>query len=295
MDRHSAYVALSRHREGVQLHYGRDDFADQRQLTRTLNRERAKDMASDYPMVRDRDAEARAFADRRGLAGEIRLGETLRTPRRGMFDGLKLPTELAKGTERPPARADRVEDRAFARALERTSRSAEAVLQARASGRPVLEHQKVALERATQALDRIRPGATRDLAAAMQRDRALLFEAAAGRSGPLLDAMAQEARMRADPALRADRFVERWRQLSQDRERLYRADDMAGREKAGKEMAGMAKSLERDPQVESILRGRTRELGLEIGMNRARVMGGGELGRQLAHELGIDRDRGLGR
>ena len=168
-------------------------------------------------------------------------------------------------------------------------------MQARASGRPVLEHQKVALERATQGLDRIRPGAARDLSAAMQRDPALLREAAAGRSGPLLDAMAQEARMRADPALRADRFVERWRQLSQDRERLYRADDMAGREKAGKEMAGMAKSLERDPQVESILCGRTRELGLEIGMNRARVMGGGELGRQLAHELGIDRDRGLGR
>src|SRR3546814_9680799 len=48
MDRHSAYVALSRHRDGVQLHYGRDDFADDRQLTRTLGRERAKDMASDY-------------------------------------------------------------------------------------------------------------------------------------------------------------------------------------------------------------------------------------------------------
>lgn len=43
---------------------------------------------------------------------------------------------------------------------------------------------------------------------------------------------------------------------------------MAGREKAGKEMAGMAKSLERDPQVESILRGRVRELGLEIGKRR---------------------------
>ena len=31
----------------------------------------------------------------------------------------------------------------------------------------------------------------------------------------------------------------------------------------------MAKSLERDPQVESILRNRTRELGLEIGMERS--------------------------
>src|SRR3546814_4138409 len=61
MDRHSAYVALSRHRDGVQLHYGRDDFGDDRRLVRTLSRERAKDMASDYG--RDRDAEIRAFAD----------------------------------------------------------------------------------------------------------------------------------------------------------------------------------------------------------------------------------------
>lgn len=211
-------------------------------------------------------------------------------PRRGMFDGLKLSAEPAKGAERPAARADRGEDRDYARAVERASRSAEAVLQARASGGPVLEHQKVALERTTQALDQIRPGASRDMASAMRRDPALLREAAAGRSGPMIAAMGHEARVRADPNLRADRFVERWQELRQDRERLYRAGDMAGREKAGKEMADMAKSLERDPQVESILRGRTRELGLEMGKDRGR-----DLGRQMTHELGIDRDRGLSR
>ena len=111
----------------------------------------------------------------------------------------------------------------------------------------------------------------------------------------MIAAMAHEAKVRADPALRADRFVERWQQLSQDRDRLYRAGDMTGREKAGKEMAGMAKSLERDPQVESILRDRTRELGLEMGMNRSRDMGRGDLGRQLTRDLGIGRDRGLSR
>src|SRR3546814_8271013 len=73
MDRQSAYVAVSRHRDGVKLHYGRDDFGDDRRLVRTLSRERAKDMASDYG--RDRDAEIRAFADRRGLSGETRLPE----------------------------------------------------------------------------------------------------------------------------------------------------------------------------------------------------------------------------
>ncbi len=48
LDAHSTYVALSRHRAGTALHYGRDDFADESQLRRTLSREHPKDMAMDY-------------------------------------------------------------------------------------------------------------------------------------------------------------------------------------------------------------------------------------------------------
>ncbi len=48
LDAHSSYVALSRHRNDTALHYGRDDFADEAQLRRTLARERPKDMALDY-------------------------------------------------------------------------------------------------------------------------------------------------------------------------------------------------------------------------------------------------------
>uniref|UniRef100_UPI000ABC42CA AAA family ATPase n=1 Tax=Sphingobium phenoxybenzoativorans TaxID=1592790 RepID=UPI000ABC42CA len=48
LDAHSSYVALSRHREGTAVHYGRDDFADEAALRRTLARERPKDMALDY-------------------------------------------------------------------------------------------------------------------------------------------------------------------------------------------------------------------------------------------------------
>ena len=81
MDRHSAYVGLTRHRDGVQFHYGRDDFADQSKLVRTLSRERTKDMASDYPLP---DAAARGFAERR----EFRFGEVARdmvTKARGLL------------------------------------------------------------------------------------------------------------------------------------------------------------------------------------------------------------------
>jgi Ti-type conjugative transfer relaxase TraA len=61
LDRHAAYVALSRHRDSVDLHYGQDDFADRDSLVRTLSRERSKDMAGDY---------TRTFGDRREIRRE---------------------------------------------------------------------------------------------------------------------------------------------------------------------------------------------------------------------------------
>jgi len=71
MDRHAAYVALTRHREGVSLHYGRDEFSDGRQLARALGRERAKDTSLDYSGPGQGGDElartAAAFAERRGL------------------------------------------------------------------------------------------------------------------------------------------------------------------------------------------------------------------------------------
>jgi ATP-dependent exoDNAse (exonuclease V) alpha subunit len=48
LDAHGAYVSLSRHRSRLSLHYGRNDFADEAALARTLSRERPKDMALDY-------------------------------------------------------------------------------------------------------------------------------------------------------------------------------------------------------------------------------------------------------
>jgi hypothetical protein len=92
MDRHSSYVGMTRHRDDVQLHYGRDDFADQGRLARVLSRDRSKDMAGDYAPERNEQDHARAFADRR----EIRfpelarqMVEKVRDKARGMFDGFR--------------------------------------------------------------------------------------------------------------------------------------------------------------------------------------------------------------
>ncbi len=69
MDAHASYVALSRHRDGMDLHYGRDDFAGQDQLTRTLSRDRAKDMATDY----ERTDPVQSYAERRGITFRERV------------------------------------------------------------------------------------------------------------------------------------------------------------------------------------------------------------------------------
>ena len=96
MDAHGSYVALSRHRDGVDLHYGRDDFAGQDRLVRTLSRDRAKDMASDY----ERADPVQSYAERRGITFRERVAEIVRkvVPEklRDMFDGVRSPARCAR-------------------------------------------------------------------------------------------------------------------------------------------------------------------------------------------------------
>jgi hypothetical protein len=99
MDAHGSYVALSRHRDGVDLHYGRDDFASQGRLVHTLSRDRAKDMASDY----ERADPAQNYAERRGITFRERVAEIVRkvVPEkvRTMFDGLRPSVEAVPGLD----------------------------------------------------------------------------------------------------------------------------------------------------------------------------------------------------
>src|SRR6185295_18739024 len=109
MDAHGSYVALSRHRDGMDLHYGRDDFASRDRLVRTLSRDRSKDMASDY----ERADPARDFAERRGITFRARVAEIVRkvVPEkvREMFDGLRRSADSGQRPERGDAEAARRE------------------------------------------------------------------------------------------------------------------------------------------------------------------------------------------
>ena len=85
----------------------------------------------------------------------------------------------------------------------------------------------------------------------------------------------------------ADRFVERWQKLDHTSQRQYQAGDMSGYKATRSAMGDMAKSLERDPQLESILANRKQELGIAFESGR-------RLGQELAFTHGIDIGRGRG-
>jgi Ti-type conjugative transfer relaxase TraA len=263
LDRHATYVALSRHRQSVDLHYGRDDFADQRRLDRVLSRERAKDMASDY----ERNI-------RRGIATERPV------PARSIFAGFKPKPTISQEqavTPEPPQLGPAVQR--YARAVADIERMQEGNL-------PVLPHQEAALAKATDRLNQIRPEAGRDLDSAFAQNPGLVREAAEGSTQLALRAMRIETGIRHDPNKRADRFIEHWRGL--DRQRMSFADsgDHGRAERIADSMGAIAQGLHRDPQLESVLRNRTRQLGIEMQMDAG-------IGRQLLRYLGIG--LGIGR
>jgi Ti-type conjugative transfer relaxase TraA len=278
LDSHGAYVALSRHRERVDLHYGRDDFADQSKLVRTLSRERGKDMASDY-------SPEQRFAERRGITFRERVIEIARQlPERAKSIFANFRPQAQKLEPLPTEQADLSNQR---RAVERFARAADDMVKMREQGLPVLPHQRDALDKAGKALDAIRPHAAADLASALQRQPELTREAAYGRSQGAIRAMQLESEIRVDPVQRADRFVNDWQRLGQVRTVMQQGGNDNGARRVAGRMADMAKGLERDPQVESLLRNRTQELGLGKDIGR-------DLSRDLAASVSFERTRSIG-
>jgi hypothetical protein len=152
-----------------------------------------------------------------------------------------------------------------------------------------MPHQRASLDRARDALNATRPRAAADLGAAFQRNPELVREAAEGRGQAALQAMQLEMEIRMDPFQRADRFVEGWQQLQRHHEDLVRDGNFRGAKTTAQQMTDMAKSLQRDAQLESVLGLRSRELGLEIGRTTGR-----SLSRDLADSIPFDHDRSRG-
>jgi Ti-type conjugative transfer relaxase TraA len=310
MDRHGAYVVLSRHRDRVDLHWARDDVGSREGLVAKLSRERLKDTTLDYGPDRgtERDATATAaYARRRGFRvpeSEIVVERAAAASRarkepdlsagaapareRGMFDGLALnarpvsehdaAAEKGKeagrktsaspfaGLKLNPDRRERLPvvvglepgGDPLVKAVDRYARAWVDAGRMVEQGLPVLEHQKRTLHAAGVTLDQVRRGAVQDLASALKHEPEI-SDVMRDLEGPvrarrLIEGIEQEEKIRRSPELRAARFVREWDGLSREKQ------DVA------------LKELKRDPQLESLMREKARELGITPGSGLDRVL-----------------------
>jgi hypothetical protein len=315
MDAHSSYVALSRHRDGMELHYGRDDFANPDRLRRILSRDRAKDMASDY----ERADPAQGYAERRGITFRERVAEIVRevVPEklRDMFDGIRSPSDVPgpdggrrveretpepersgagaerRETESPERKAGEEAEKEMrrlrTRALVRHARAVDAIFEAQEMGGEATPEQVKELQQARKVFEKVRPYGSHDAEAAYKKNPDLAREAAVGRINRAIRAQQLETELRINPGRRADRFVEHWQKLDQASLRQYQAGDFSGYNATRSAMGDMARGLERDPQLESILANRKHELGIAFESGR-------RLGLELAFSHGLDLGRGRG-
>ena len=109
-----------------------------------------------------------------------------------------------------------------------------------------------------------------------------------------IDELERENAALQDPNVRAERFVNRWQELDGQRQKLrgWQHDD--ARAKVESQMNGLTKSLERDPQVDSILRNRRQELGIGQELRRGQSIAR-ELQDEMTRSRQLSRGIGLGR
>ncbi len=132
--------------------------------------------------------------------------------------------------------------------------------------------QKQEIQSAGQQLDQARPGSHDLIRSALQHDpqtaRAMTEQSGRERVGQLVAGMERERAALSDPNVRAERFVNRWQELQGQRQQLRGWQHDEARGKVESQMRGLAKSLERDPQAESIVRNRSKELGIGQELRR---------------------------
>jgi Ti-type conjugative transfer relaxase TraA len=320
MDRHLSYVAMTRHRESATLYAGKEEFRDIGALSARLSRARAKETTLDY---------TRNYAERRGVAsrGEIVLPQQRRSDehspepsaretareapipkKRSMFAGLQLGAgsrvsgvrdSARKGAEKPAMelRQERSPD-ALSRAVEDYARAYRDAARMQVEGLPVLEHQKRALGKAGAAMDTAHEGSTRELLLALRYDpatRAAMTLKGSARATQLIAGMERERQAKRDPNVRAERAVAEWRKLEKEHGALRGFEQDAARGEVEERLKTLAGAIKRDPQMESVMRARSRELGIERGSRLEKVIEEKNVERALARSVERERDRGLER
>ena len=288
-------------------------------LAQDLRADPREDLAADRQQQRRGAAELPKL-DRAGEDGpqiDQKRAQQAEKQRGGMFAGLKLnarpqpsqergePSQVEQRPEREgslrqaPA-PDRLAERARGQspleaAVDRYSRAYESVVQHRRGGLPVLDMQRQEMRDAGQQLDQVQGGMKDLMRSTLQHDpataRAMTELSGRERVAQVIDGMKRENAALQDPNVRAERFVERWQELQGQRRELrgWQHDD--ARAKVESQMSSLAESLERDPQAESLVRNRSRELGIGQELRREQ-----SIARALQDEMtrGHRLSRGIG-
>lgn len=226
-----------------------------------------------------------------GQSGEVELpgshssrleqgGQKSTSAKRNMFAGLKLKAfgSSDKGSTLPGRQKtkdhterDRFAERVrpmsgFEQAVDHYARAFNAAEKQLAQGLPLLDVHKQELNRAAERLEQSRPGSHELMRSSLQHDPksadAITELSGRERVAQLTAGMDREQVALADPNVRAERFIQSWLELQSKRQELQGWQHTEARDRIESQMHGMAKGLERDPQVETALRHRAPELGI---------------------------------
>jgi Ti-type conjugative transfer relaxase TraA len=353
MDRHLTYVAMTRHRDGARLYADGQEFkGGMAALSARLSRDGSKETTLDYAQG---FSERRGIAERLGVRSEIEARGQVESParersadrrdergqaqgregerpdpaqaqaaerpvrKRGMFAGLKLDSGRAPVPgEARAAPAGETERGCLLQAAEGYARALADAARMRDLGLPIVEHQKVALQKSGAAARRRRrggaprphpqrapaktrggppppprPGSTRELRAALQHDpatrRALTDSKGPERAARLVAGMERERAAQLDPHVRAARLVGQWNGLEQEHAKLRGWEQTEAREKVEGRMRAVAEAIGRDAPVEAALRERSKAFGIGADSHLGRAIRQEEVGQALEHSL----ERGL--
>ncbi|MBZ5786263.1 hypothetical protein LAV84_20680 [Rhizobium sp. VS19-DR104.2] len=220
------------------------------------------------------------------------------TPKRSIFAGLKL--NAAAREREPPDRSDIPRSpeawrrpSQFEQAVDRYARAFTAAAKMQDQGLPILASQKLELQGAGRQMEQAQPGSPALMASAARYDPDILkaMRAYTGRErvSHLIAGMEKEKALQADPNVRADRLINRWQELQTERQGLRGWPHDKARGKVEGQMRQVSAQIEKDPQVEAIVRSRAQELG--IGNIRQEQT----IAREIDRQISRGRSQGLER
>jgi Ti-type conjugative transfer relaxase TraA len=340
MDRHAAYVALTRHRSSVDLYWSRETMKSHEGLVQTLSRERPKDSTLDYDAkdrqeaalvkkhpvfgaIHDAMAEVR-FMERR----EIAIPQTTKDRIVNVREDLDRAALKFAAEQQREARITAIQsDRAFSafRGMTQQADSANELVASvvnytqayhqatwmKDMGIPATAEHKASWDQSIMGMDRIDPQLTRDLKSALNRDPSLFGKVhEKDQQIDILKAMVKESkeragtpesykpaeRQQADPATRAQNYVQAFHSLERDHERLDRYQSRDERKVVEGQLQALAGTIKADREAEGIMKAHGREMGVERSSNLERVLqaqDAREAQRQSTRE--VQRSRGHAR